>query len=68
MAEQVAYFSPRRGARIAAMDKSATALQETFDEVHKQTGSMITVVECDVTDPVSVENAICCRQVAVWWY
>jgi NAD(P)-dependent dehydrogenase (short-subunit alcohol dehydrogenase family) len=51
-------FFARRGAQIAALDKSATALQETYDEVHKQTGSKIALVECDVTDPASVEGAI----------
>lgn len=51
-------FFARRGARIAALDKSPTALQETFDQVQKQTGAMITVVECDVTDAATMETAI----------
>ena len=53
-------FFARRGARIAALDMSATALQETVEEVKKQVGedTIIITCECDVTDVASVQLAV----------
>jgi NAD(P)-dependent dehydrogenase (short-subunit alcohol dehydrogenase family) len=53
------YFS-QRGARIAALDKSPTALQETVQAVKKQVGenALIMTVECDVTKVDSVQSAV----------
>jgi len=53
-------FFAAKGARVAALDKSAAALQETVDEVKKQAGDSVEIisVECDVTDVASVQTAV----------
>lgn len=55
--EGVCFFAAR-GAKIAALDKSMSALAETFEAVKKQTGVDITTVECDVTDASSVQTVV----------
>lgn len=53
-------FFANRGARIAALDKSTNALQETVTAVKEQVGNDAEIVtfECDVTDVASVQSAI----------
>ena len=52
------YFA-KRGAKVAAMDKNLSALQETLQKVQKEIPSAeIFIKDCDVTDPTNVQNAI----------
>lgn len=52
------YFA-ERGARVAALDLNASALEETVQYVkEKVPGVTIVFQSCDVSDVVSVENAI----------
>jgi NAD(P)-dependent dehydrogenase (short-subunit alcohol dehydrogenase family) len=52
----------QEGARIFAVDKSASAMEETLDRVH-QAGGRIESHICDVTDGASVAAMVnaCCR-------
>jgi len=55
--EGCAYFA-RNGARIAALDKNESALEETVSIVKNEGAKNIKAFECDVTSVASVESAL----------
>lgn len=54
------YFA-RRGARVAALDRSKEALKNTFSEIERELGDGVFDFKpyvCDVTDPKQIEGVI----------
>ena len=51
------YFT-QRGAKVAALDKNLTSLQETIQEIKDKCNVDILSLECDVTSPESVQNVV----------